>query len=94
MRKIKVDALLLKNRILLGMAEDLHQCQQCCQPHFMVFTADALLQILKACFLPAFFHYGARYGDFDTKELVSLAVLARACLEEARKSIHLRWIGL
>ena len=88
--EIEINALLLQGFVFLGMFEDFHQSQQGGQAHFVVFGGDAGLQVIERGLLPVLLHYFARHGHFDAEELVAFAILAFACLEEARQAFDLR----
>ena len=86
--QIEFDALLLDRR-LLRVPEDLHEGEEGGEAQLVVLAGDAFFEVLETRLPPAVFDNGARHGDLDSQELVALAVLARAGLEEAREPRHL-----
>ena len=86
------------------MRENIHQRKQGCQPHFMIFTADAALEFGERPGIwgftptgsgrsaPVLFHYRPSHGYLDSQELVALSVLAGAGLEKSAEAGDLRRI--
>ena len=79
----------LKFKILFGVTEYLNKRQKCSQTYLMILTHNALLKFSKAHVFPALLNDGARYRHFDTKELITLTILAGTCLEESHQPLNL-----
>ena len=94
MIEVEIDTPLLQGCVLAGVGENLHQRKQCSQPELVVFTADALLQVVEFGLLPARLHHRTRDRHLDSQELVPFSVLPRPRLEETGEPRHLRRIGL
>ena len=75
------------------MPEDLHQRQQGRQAHLVVFGTDAFFQVVKTGGPPAIFHYGPRYRNLDTQELIAITILSRTGFEEPGQPLHLGRVG-
>ena len=93
-RKIEVHAPLLHCNVLFCVLEDLNECQQGGEAHFVIFVGDAFFQIVEGGLFPQVFDNTARDGDLDAQELIALAVLAGTGLEEARESSDLRRVAV
>jgi len=87
--QIEFDALLLLDRRLLRVPEDLHEGEQGGEAQLVVLAGDAFFEVVETRLPPAFADDRARHGNLDSQELVALAVLAGAGLEEAREPRHL-----
>ena len=74
--------------------EYLHQGQQGGKADLVIFGGDALFQLFKIHLPPAASYDLPRYGDLDSQELIALAVLAGAGLEEAGEACDLRRVGM
>ena len=93
-RQIEADAAFLQDDIAFRTGELLHQCEQRGKAHLMEFRRYTFLEFREIHIPPACGNYLPRDRNLDPEEPVSLTVLSRAGLEEARKSRNLLRVPL
>ena len=75
------------------MRKDLDQRQQGGEANFVIFAANAFLQLGQADFAPTGLYHLTRNRNLDAQKLISFPILSGTRLEKAGKAGHLGGVG-
>ena len=88
-RQVEADVQLLQSPVALGGLEKLHQREQSSESQLVVFGCNADLQLIERDGFPTLFDDFAHHRHLDAEELIALAILTLAGLEETAQVLSL-----